>query len=184
MIISLTLVEIGIANLLPLRYCYLSDTYFSLTIHELSERLNKEFSITSVRVVDLFARPTLKDQAALINTAFSERSSSTSLASHSSEVILPALTNLEASSLKEDIINGITEIWVNILGTHPNVQTNFFDAGGHRYVFVIVKFSVCSSEAPVWQSLNYTKPFVLNGPLRMSELLTCFITLRLKIKPL
>lgn len=184
MIISLTLAEIGIANLIPLCYCHSSDLYFSLSIHKLSELLNKEFSITGVRVIDLFARPTLQDQAALIDTACSGRSRSTSLAPLSIDVVLPALTNLEASSRKEDIISGITEIWVNILGTRPNVQTNFFDAGGHRYVFIRAQIFRCSSKASAWQSPKYIKPFALNGPLRISKLSTCFITPRLRIKPL
>ncbi|KZP12421.1 hypothetical protein FIBSPDRAFT_798902 [Athelia psychrophila] len=135
-----------------------SDNFFdlggnSLTISKLSELLNKEFPGTSARVIDLFARPTVQAQAGLYDTGNSEPSRSASPSPEESDYeddALPAIADLETASQKEDVLIQMTDIWTNVLGTQPSVQTNFFDAGGHSVAVAQVHQAIRAK----WPSAN------------------------------
>ncbi|KAF9528634.1 amino acid adenylation domain protein [Crepidotus variabilis] len=106
-----------------------SDNFFSLggnstIIQSLVSRLKTAFSLTNLRVVELYSHPTIVAQAELINKrapAFPRQA----------EVVSQPLPATPLPSQSEDIEAGVTEIWKSVLDVEElSSRTNFFDAGG------------------------------------------------------
>ncbi|KAF9522313.1 hypothetical protein CPB83DRAFT_887614 [Crepidotus variabilis] len=120
-----------------------SDNFFNLggnsvVIQTLASRLKNDFSLKTLRAVELYSHATLIAQAELIN---SKRS-------------LPfgrpwSLQSLPATPPRffqeEDIEASVKEIWTSVLGVLDiPPEANFFDAGGNRQEVIWISIAVSS----------------------------------------